>query len=533
MPIIRGMRRISISVFAFCIAAALIAPQSAAAQAFPAPAAEVFRQEGLASWYGAQFEGRPTASGEIFDSSLFTAAHPTLPFGTFLIVTNRNNNRQVSVRVNDRGPFVEGRIIDVSQAAAEHLGMIVTGTAPVIIETIPAQGRPPAPQQPAFAQPPAPAQPQQPAFAQPAAPQQPAQPQQPAFAQPPAPQPAPQQVTPVHVGTTTVPVDAPQNTPITINIFHTPHDLSQPPTVVVAPAEPQAPPRAAAAPAPQAAAAAPRAQPPADAWGTPSAAVAAQTQPIPVAPAAPQQWAQPAPAAPAPVAQPQWAQPAPQPAAPAPVAQPQWAQPAPQPAAPAAQPQWAQPAPQPAAPAPAAQPQWAQPTPQAAPVAQPQWAQPAAPMAAPLAAAPAQPATPAPQAAAHEAWPAPAQAAAAQPSPWAQPAAPMAAPQAEALAAQAAALEAWPVQPAAFEPPVPIISANPSGMYRVQVGSFRVARNAVDTFVRLRAADFEPSYERNGEFFRVVLAGIRGTEIQSTVERLAAMGHHGVVVMGE
>ncbi|GHV41801.1 hypothetical protein AGMMS49546_18540 [Spirochaetia bacterium] len=93
-----------------------------------------FRQEGIASWYGTEFDGRPTASGEIFNSALFTAAHPTLPFGTVLTVTNRHNNRKVAVRVNDRGPFVSARIIDLSRAAAEQLDMLVTGTAPVVIE---------------------------------------------------------------------------------------------------------------------------------------------------------------------------------------------------------------------------------------------------------------------------------------------------------------------------------------------------------------------------------------------------------------
>ena len=94
-----------------------------------------YRQEGIASWYGPGFDGRATASGEIFDSSQFTAAHPFLPFGTILTITNKYNNRQVNVKVNDRGPFVEARIIDVSQAAAEALDMIVTGTALVIAET--------------------------------------------------------------------------------------------------------------------------------------------------------------------------------------------------------------------------------------------------------------------------------------------------------------------------------------------------------------------------------------------------------------
>lgn len=94
-----------------------------------------FRQEGIASWYGAEFEGRPTASGEIFNAKLLTAAHPSLPFGTILTVTNTHNGKKVVVRVNDRGPFVAARIIDVSRAAAVQLDMIVTGTAPVVIET--------------------------------------------------------------------------------------------------------------------------------------------------------------------------------------------------------------------------------------------------------------------------------------------------------------------------------------------------------------------------------------------------------------
>ena len=98
------------------------------------PGFESFRQEGIASWYGREFDGRPTASGEIFNSALFTAAHPTLPFGTLLTVTNMQNNLQVTVRVNDRGPFVATRIIDLSMAAAEALDMLTVGTAPVIVE---------------------------------------------------------------------------------------------------------------------------------------------------------------------------------------------------------------------------------------------------------------------------------------------------------------------------------------------------------------------------------------------------------------
>ena len=122
------MKKIYLVFFALT---ALIVPFYLTAQA-----AENFIQEGIASWYGREFEGRPTASGEIFDSSKFTAAHPSLPFGTWLLVTNLHNNKQATVRVNDRGPFVAARIIDVSRAAAEQLDMIATGTAPVRIESI-------------------------------------------------------------------------------------------------------------------------------------------------------------------------------------------------------------------------------------------------------------------------------------------------------------------------------------------------------------------------------------------------------------
>jgi len=129
------MKRITILLFTLYFSVICI-PRHTAAQT--APGGDYFRQEGVASWYGYEFEGRPTASGEIYNSSLLTAAHPTLPFGTYLLVTNRQNNRQVAVKVNDRGPFVASRIIDVSRAAAEQLDMLITGTAPVTIDKIPA-----------------------------------------------------------------------------------------------------------------------------------------------------------------------------------------------------------------------------------------------------------------------------------------------------------------------------------------------------------------------------------------------------------
>ena len=79
-------------------------------------------QVGTASWYGEQFQGKPTASGEPFDMRDFTAAHPSLPLGSFVKVTNLKNGKVVVVRINDRGPVVDGRIIDVSYNAAQALG---------------------------------------------------------------------------------------------------------------------------------------------------------------------------------------------------------------------------------------------------------------------------------------------------------------------------------------------------------------------------------------------------------------------------
>jgi rare lipoprotein A len=86
---------------------------------------------GVASYYGREFDGRRTASGERFDMSSLTAAHRTLPFGSQVRVTNPNNGRSVVVRINDRGPFHGGRVIDVSHAAAKRLGLIAPGKAKV------------------------------------------------------------------------------------------------------------------------------------------------------------------------------------------------------------------------------------------------------------------------------------------------------------------------------------------------------------------------------------------------------------------
>ncbi len=86
---------------------------------------------GLASWYGPGFQGRPTASGEKFDTREFTAAHKTLPFGTMVRVIDTDTEKFVIVRINDRGPFKSGRVIDLSEAAAEDLDMKERGIIPV------------------------------------------------------------------------------------------------------------------------------------------------------------------------------------------------------------------------------------------------------------------------------------------------------------------------------------------------------------------------------------------------------------------
>jgi rare lipoprotein A len=93
-------------------------------------------QEGIASWYGPGFHGRRTSSGEVYDQYGLTAAHQTLPAGTRVRVTNLTNRRAVLVRINDRGPFVDDRIIDLSYAAARQIDMIGPGTAPVRIDVL-------------------------------------------------------------------------------------------------------------------------------------------------------------------------------------------------------------------------------------------------------------------------------------------------------------------------------------------------------------------------------------------------------------
>ena len=95
-----------------------------------------FSEEGLASWYGTKFHGRRTSSGEAYDMYAMTAAHKSLRIPSYVEVTNLSNNRKAIVKVNDRGPFHEGRVIDLSYAAATKLGVAETGTAPVTLRVI-------------------------------------------------------------------------------------------------------------------------------------------------------------------------------------------------------------------------------------------------------------------------------------------------------------------------------------------------------------------------------------------------------------
>lgn len=118
MPILEAMKALALALVVAAIP-----------RAFPL-------EEGLASWYGGKFQGRVTASGEVFDTSRMTAAHKSLPFGTRVKVVNLDNGKSAVVKVNDRGPFVEGRVIDLSRAAAQQIDMVGTGTAKVSIEIV-------------------------------------------------------------------------------------------------------------------------------------------------------------------------------------------------------------------------------------------------------------------------------------------------------------------------------------------------------------------------------------------------------------
>jgi rare lipoprotein A (peptidoglycan hydrolase) len=390
------MRRNSVFVFIFYVAILCI-PQYTAAQT---SAPDVWRDEGVASWYGTEFDGRPTASGEIFNSALFTAAHPSLPFGTFLKVTNKQNNRWVTVKVNDRGPFVASRIIDVSKAAAEHLDMISAGTVPVIIETLSGS----------YASPPR------------------TQAAAPTPAAPPPPPPAISQV----------PAAAPEPPP--------------------PPAYTQAPPPPAYTQAP----------PPAYTQAPPPPPAYTQAPPLP---------AYTPPSAPPPVY-------TPPPAA------------APEPVPPAVEYNY---------------------IPYAPMVYSPFYIQPPQPVQSPYPAVTAFPPPPVPPV--FESVPP------SQLSPLSE-SLPLPPPQA-------------PPPPEITQPSgsgiklIPALNPVPDKKYRLQVGSYKIPRNAVEVFSKLKAAGLNPAYEQNGELYRVMLTGIRGTEVQSVADKLEKAGFREAIIREE
>jgi rare lipoprotein A len=129
--------------YAACCAALLVAGCTGASPRFtfaraesPSEGSVALVEEGIASYYADEFNGRTTSNGEIYDMHQLTAAHRTLPFGTRVLVTNRQNAKTVTVRINDRGPFKDDRIIDLSLEAATQIGMIGPGTAPVTLQVL-------------------------------------------------------------------------------------------------------------------------------------------------------------------------------------------------------------------------------------------------------------------------------------------------------------------------------------------------------------------------------------------------------------
>ena len=134
-PKITGRRTLAILLAGACLALSQYPGNSAATP--DAPRAAGVAEAGIASYYADRYHGRPTASGEVFNTRELTAAHRTLPFGTRVKVTDLKNNLSVIVRINDRGPFVEGRVIDLSRAAAEKLQLIRAGLAKVRVEIVP------------------------------------------------------------------------------------------------------------------------------------------------------------------------------------------------------------------------------------------------------------------------------------------------------------------------------------------------------------------------------------------------------------
>ena len=135
-PIIVGRARIALRCAACAFPLMIVATGCGRHTNALLPARIGSTETGIASWYGVPYNGRPTASGEIFDMEKATAAHRALPFETWVEITNLSNGKQVDVRITDRGPFVRGRIIDLSMGAARQIDMVRAGTARVRLRVI-------------------------------------------------------------------------------------------------------------------------------------------------------------------------------------------------------------------------------------------------------------------------------------------------------------------------------------------------------------------------------------------------------------
>jgi len=129
-------RILAAALFALAVAGCAAAPPPAGRETAWSARAAGYDRVGHASWYGNKFHGRRTASGQRYNMHAMTAAHRTLPFGTQVAVTNLANGRTVRLLINDRGPFVRGRLIDVSRRAAHELGFLGRGTARVRVRTV-------------------------------------------------------------------------------------------------------------------------------------------------------------------------------------------------------------------------------------------------------------------------------------------------------------------------------------------------------------------------------------------------------------
>jgi rare lipoprotein A len=139
--------RVQVIVLMLCLMVLPAAPAEEENSRTPLPAARRSSDDefGIASWYGDPYHGRHAANGEIYDMEKMTAAHKTLPFNTWVRVLNLSNRKEVRVRINDRGPFIEGRIIDLSRAAARSIDLLMPGITPVEVEVLarpPGDGRP-------------------------------------------------------------------------------------------------------------------------------------------------------------------------------------------------------------------------------------------------------------------------------------------------------------------------------------------------------------------------------------------------------